>query len=144
MRTNLVCGAPRDEKHVMYHLVFRGHLYVQAFSFHCEAVGYITKPGYDGKYPEGHADHTAWCNPDIRAAGSTGRLSSGGNVQIFSYCAPESKDLVFRLEEPNHARSYWHASGLTVDFHGYNGYHRRAAEYITIKEATHSTADTMW
>ena len=141
VRTNLMCGV---SDHAMYHFVFRGHLFVQAFSFHCEAVGYVTKPDYFSNYPEGHADHTAWCRPDTRADGETGRLSSRSNLEIFGYCAPESQDLVFRFEEPHHRSSYWHASGLTVDFHGYNGYHQKAAKYVTIKEATHSPADKIW
>ena len=125
VRTNLICGL---EDYQMYHLVFRGHLFVSSISFHCEAVGYVNPVGYMNSI--GHSNTGAWCNP--------------GSLQIYGYCAPESKDLVFRFAEPNHDTSYWHASGLSVDFYGYNQYHRRAAEYIMIKEATHSSADTMW
>jgi hypothetical protein len=66
-------------------------------------------------------------------------------LDMQAYCSPTSNNLGFRLEDKNNSQNLWHASGITIDFHGTPlGYHKRMTDRLKFTEFAHHTDETMW
>lgn len=120
LETNYLCGSNMTND--MYHLHFEGHIFRDSESFSCQAVGYL----YGAR---GHTFAQTNCNDDFPT-------TSNLTMQLTSYCAPQSGNLVFRFFDPNWAADRWHASDLLVNYVGGGGsYIGRGADTLQIIDA---------
>eukprot|EP00041_Stephanoeca_diplocostata_P010313 m.163661 g.163661 ORF g.163661 m.163661 type:complete len:408 (+) comp18108_c0_seq1:198-1421(+) len=129
LKTNYVCGAPTV--HVMYHFNFRGYIFRNAESFNCRCFGYL----YGSR---GLTFNTTNCD-------DTYPSRSGTNVNMTTYCSPESNNLVMRFHDPGYQYNQWHASDLVADFDaGGSGYSSRMSDFIDFIDIAHHSDPMIW